>query len=464
MIGAVKANIGHTEGSSGLSSLTKVIFSLENQCIPANIHMKTPNPKIEGLVSGILKPITENTPFKEKMVGLNCFGFGGVNVHVIVRGDSRDPSPEDQNVFEGIPRLVLMCGRSEQTLNHFFKQLLKRPEKLSRDYLSLLSDISKTSPYKNPNTAYQGMSFRGFTLISSTDTKTGAFEDDSHDIKISKVSESKRSVWYVLSGMGSQWPSMAKSLMCLPVFSQSIKRSAQVLSDYDCDLMSILLEENHNLIDCPPNAFISLAAVQIALVDVLNELDVTPDGIVGHSIGELVCAYADHCLTQEETIRIAYWRGRVVKDVIRTRGRMAAIGLSLEEVKSRLPSDVFIACHNSDDSVTVSGTETAVNGFVEQLNSEDVFARPVDSTGIAFHSPLLSDIRRELNEKLSQIIPTKRKRSSKWLTTTYEMSDEKSQYVSSEYFIDNLILPVLFSDALKQIPSDAIVIEVFVIF
>ena len=61
--------------------------------------MKTPNPKIEGLVSGILKPITESTPFKEKLVGLNCFGFGGVNVHVIARSDSREPSPDNHTIY-----------------------------------------------------------------------------------------------------------------------------------------------------------------------------------------------------------------------------------------------------------------------------------------------------------------------------------------------------------------------------
>lgn len=418
--------------------------------------MKTPNPKIEGLVSGILKPIVVNTPFDEKLVGLNCFGFGGVNVHVIVRSDSSDPYPQNQDIFGGIPRLVLMCGRTEEALNSSLSKVMKTPKMLTRDYLSLLNDISKTSAFKNGKNSLRGMPFRGFALIDSKDV----LSEESNQITFCKSPEARPQVWYVFSGMGGQWPAMAKSLMSLKVFEQSIRRSAQVLIEYEFDLMHVLLDINENLMDCPLNSFVGLAAIQIALVDVLRELDVSPDGIVGHSVGELVCAYADGCVTHEETIRMAFWRGKCVKDDLKCRGRMAAIGLSLEEVRARLPTGVFIACHNSEDSITVSGKEEAVHKFVQQLKSESVFARLIDSSGIAFHSPLMSGVRQILSEKLSQIIPNKRLKSSKWLSTTYDESDERSHYVCSEYFVDNLIQPVLFSPALSRIPRDAVVIEV----
>jgi len=69
-----------------------------------------------------------------------------------------------------------------------------------------------------------------------------------------------------------------------------------------------------------------LGIYQIALVDVLRMLGITPDGIVGHSVGELGCAYADGGLTAEEAILAAYWRGRCVTEAQMTRGGMAAIG------------------------------------------------------------------------------------------------------------------------------------------
>lgn len=47
-IGSVKANVGHSEGSSGLSSLIKVILTLQHDTIPPQINFKIPNPKSEA--------------------------------------------------------------------------------------------------------------------------------------------------------------------------------------------------------------------------------------------------------------------------------------------------------------------------------------------------------------------------------------------------------------------------------
>lgn len=65
---------------------------------------------------------------------------------------------------------------------------------------------------------------------------------------------------------------------------------------------------------------------QIALVNCLRDLGVTPDGLIGHSVGELGCAYADGGLTEEQTLLAAYWRGRCVMEAKLPPGAMAAIG------------------------------------------------------------------------------------------------------------------------------------------
>ena len=61
-------------------------------------------------------------------------------------------------------------------------------------------------------------------------------------------------------------------------------------------------------------------------MDVLRAYGIKPDGIVGHSVGELGCAYADGGLTAEETVLAAYWRGRCVKEANLPPGGMAAVG------------------------------------------------------------------------------------------------------------------------------------------
>lgn len=58
----------------------------------------------------------------------------------------------------------------------------------------------------------------------------------------------------------------------------------------------------------------------------LTCMGVVPDGLVGHSVGELGCAYADGSLTAEETVLAAYWRGYCVQNAKLPPGGMAAVG------------------------------------------------------------------------------------------------------------------------------------------
>ena len=61
-------------------------------------------------------------------------------------------------------------------------------------------------------------------------------------------------------------------------------------------------------------------------MDLLNAIGLKPDGVVGLSVGELGCAYADGCLTAEETVLVAYWRGRCILDCNLPPGGMAVVG------------------------------------------------------------------------------------------------------------------------------------------
>ena len=104
---------------------------------------------------------------------------------------------------------------------------------------------------------------------------------------LKKCSSERRPVWFVFSGMGTQWSGMGRDLMELKFFRQSIERSANVLEKYDIDLFKLILSSIPEDLDKPVNSFVSIAAIQVALVDCLKAMGVEPDGIVGHSVGEL---------------------------------------------------------------------------------------------------------------------------------------------------------------------------------
>ena len=87
--------------------------------------------------------------------------------------------------------------------------------------------------------------------------------------------------------MGAQWSGMGRDLMKLKLFRHSIVRSAVILAKYDIDLFQLILSSKSSDLDQPVNSFVGIAAIQIALVDCLKAMGVEPDGIVGHSVGEL---------------------------------------------------------------------------------------------------------------------------------------------------------------------------------
>lgn len=62
------------------------------------------------------------------------------------------------------------------------------------------------------------------------------------------------------------------------------------------------------------------------MVDLLEALHVKPDGIIGHSLGELASAYADGCLSKRETMLASYYRGKASIEIEFDRGMMASIG------------------------------------------------------------------------------------------------------------------------------------------
>ncbi|NEU35391.1 acyltransferase domain-containing protein, partial [bacterium LRH843] len=85
-------------------------------------------------------------------------------------------------------------------------------------------------------------------------------------------------------------------------------------------------------------------------VDLLYAMGIKPDGIVGHSVGELGCAYADGCFTVEETILCAHARGRASLETNLIKGVMAAVGMGYQQIKDELPASIEVACHNSASS------------------------------------------------------------------------------------------------------------------
>ncbi|KOC60060.1 Fatty acid synthase [Habropoda laboriosa] len=438
LLGSVKSNMGHSEPASGVCSMSKLLIAMESGMLPSNLHFKSANTDIPALSDGSIQVVDKNLPWKGGLVAVNSFGFGGANAHILLRSN---PKPKLTPVVDSkVPKLVTVSGRTEEAVNVLLDKA-KQHEK-DDEFIALLHDT-----YANN---IGGHLYRGYSILG-----------DSQDVSLC-VGE-KRPIWYVFSGMGSQWAGMAKDLLCIETFHRSLKRCAECLKPEGVDLMNILQNGTPETFENVLNSFVSIAAIQVALVDLLTHLGIQPDGILGHSVGEVGCAYADGTFTPEQTVLGAYWRGKTIIDSNLAPGGMAAVGLNWEEVKRRCPPDVTPACNNSSDSVTVSGPVESLKKFGEDLKKDDIFVKLVNSSGVAFHSPYVAPVGPRLHAMLEKVIPNPKPRSSKWISTSIPESDWGSplaQLSSAEYHANNLMSPVLFHQSLAHIPENAIVIEI----
>ncbi|XP_050427979.1 fatty acid synthase-like [Adelges cooleyi] len=444
LIGSVKSNVGHTEPVSGLVSIAKVIYALETGVIPANINFETLNHNIPKLVSGELEVVKEKTPLPGDLVSINSFGVGGSNVHVILRANSKSSQSVALPKVD-IPRLVFLAGRTRELLNEQFEVIEKHSNDV--DFLTLIDDI-----YKSPIPGYK---FSGYSILGQNPANV--------EIAQNNYTGDKRPIYFIFPGMGSQSLDLVKDLVKFPVFKDVVDRAHQTLLPHGFSVYDLFYKSNEKTFTDIINVTITIVVVQMGLVDILSSLGIKPDGIIGHSVGELACAYADGCFTLEETLLTMYWRSRILTQVDIIPGAMVAVGLSWEETKKRLPEGVIAACHNSADSVTISGPKELTLKFAETLQKEGIFAKPVDSLGYAFHSPYLQKLIPALKPYYTKLMVNPKARSNKWKSTSLPESQwntEGAKYSSMEYHLNNISSPVYFHGAMQHVPENAITIEI----
>lgn len=448
-VGSVKSNMGHGEAASGLCSISKMILTFENKSIPPNINFSEPRVDIPVLKEGRIRVVTDAEEFKGHFAAMNSLGIGGAKVHVLLEGNRKDKVNMGIPV-DDLPRLATWTGRTEEAVHSIFDDVATRP--LDAEYIALLQSCQSNTSYEN---IYRGY---GIFKHDSVKNKAVCISRDVHHFNADK-----RPIVFVYSGMGSQWNTMGRHLMKIPIFAQAIEKCHNILAPKGLDLKWILTSDDETIFDNILHSFVGIAAIQIGLTDILNAVGLKPDYIIGHSVGELGCAYGDGCFTAEEMILSSYSRGMVSNETEKIFGAMAAVGEGYEIMKNIVPSEIEVACRNGPDSSTISGPAEKVKSFVAELKAKNIFAKEVNVANIAYHSKHIAKMGPVLRSRLLEVIKTPKKRSPKWLSTSApyeEWVNSETQYSSAGYHTNNLLCPVLFEDTCKHLPKNILTVEI----
>uniref|UniRef100_A0A2A4K5B4 Ketosynthase family 3 (KS3) domain-containing protein n=1 Tax=Heliothis virescens TaxID=7102 RepID=A0A2A4K5B4_HELVI len=445
LVGSVSSNMGYAREPSGLCGVIKILLAYQRGKLAANLHCENPRLDIPALQDSRMKIVTRHEPFDRTFTALNGFSVLGLNVHLLLKGHYKNK--DVSRYHSKIPYLMTLSGRQESAVQKVMDSI--RANELDPEEIALYHAIHKKGIQKHMA--------RGYGIYETINQKTVMRCE-----KAEYFDDARRPLWFVYSGMGSQWPGMGVQLMRIPIFAAAIERCDKVLKPKGVDIVNIITNTDKSVLDNILNCFVGIAAIQIGLTDILRAVGLVPDHIIGHSVGELGCAYADGCCTAEEMILMAYSRGLVSVETTFIRGSMAAVGIGYQQISKLCPPEIDVACHNGPDSCTISGPADVVHKFVSQLTEQGIFAKEVKCSNIAYHSRYISEAGPKLQQYLKEIVKPKL-RSERWLSTSVERDrwhEVAAKYSSAEYHTNNLLRPVLFEETSRLVPSGAVLVEV----
>ena len=231
-LGAVKTNIGHAEAAAGIAGLIKAVLAIEQGQIPANLHLKTPNPEISwDDLPFELPDSTLPWPQQNEMprtAGVSAFGFSGTNAHLVLqaplmgqRADLADPISDAERA-KTKPYLLPLSARTPAALNRlvalYARYLAAHPgvnladlcftASVGRSHFSTRLAIVGTSPAKLRQTLISVLAGRDCPNCWKSEGSTAALPAEKSDSL--SASLSAYAVRYA-QGETLDWPAIYQS-------------------------------------------------------------------------------------------------------------------------------------------------------------------------------------------------------------------------------------------------------------
>jgi acyl transferase domain-containing protein/acyl carrier protein len=478
-IGSVKTNIGHLEAAAGVAGLIKACMMLKNKKIPPNINFETPNPDIPFDEMNLHVPVdVEEMRLCDGVahIGVNSFGYGGTNAHVILSNLSEiETSNKISNSFKSEnqtneanpnrPFLLPLSARSNESLYELAKQYAEYLSSYDDDISVFIRRVSVKRNHYEYRALVQGNSKQELVdrlIIFSqgkVDENVSYLRQSSNYEGDAGVTDADSKPVFVFSGMGPQWWGMGQQLLKNePVYKAAILECDAIfkkISGWSL-LEKMISQESESEMHRTEIAQPCNFALQVGLTRLYKSWGIEPGAVVGHSVGEVTSAYVSGYLSLEDAIYVSYYRSKLQAQLA-GKGGMLAIGLSLEETQNLVGpylDSVSVAANNAPNAVTLAGDTESLNSISEQCENIGVFNRFLN-VEVAYHSPIMLPIKESLIESLRHISPLKPKIPC-YSTVSGSRLESKSQLVGfdSFYWWENVRNTVKFKDAVSSICDD----------
>lgn len=212
---------------------------------------------------------------------------------------------------------------------------------------------------------------------------------------------------FLFPGQGSQALGMGKGFFeSIPAVKDLFEEASDIAG---FDIAALCFSGPFDVLTQTANLQPAMTVVDLASYLALEQVDLIPSFVAGHSLGEFPALAAARVISFEDCIRLVVERGRLMQEQAEANpGAMSAI-MRLEEstleaiVQEVAAQDpVLIANYNSPQQLVVSGSLTGIEKVEERVREQR--GRPVRlKVSGAWHSPLMAEAFDAFAEKIDAV-------------------------------------------------------------
>lgn len=443
LIGAVKSNLGHLEAAAGVAGFIKAVLAVRKGQIPANLQYENPNPHIP-FDQLRLKVVAEDQEWpsvaRARRAGVSSFGFGGTNAHVVIE-QAPDEAVVEPTQDAPVTTLVV-SGKSGQRIASTAGSLA---EWMAGDGAgAALVDVAHALNHhraRHPQFATvcarnAAQAIAGLAALAAGKPADGVIGPHEGLCGAGTV--------FVYSGQGSQWVGMGRQLLAdEPVFADAVAELEPLFAEHvGFSLQQVLAEGEAVSGDARVQPVIM--GLQLALTDLWRSHGVTPDAVIGHSMGEVTAAVVAGALTPAGGLRLIATRSQLMSR-LGGQGAVALLTLDAETTEAMLADypGVTLAVYSSPRQTVVAGPPAQVDALIAAVLEQKRFARRVNME-VASHNALMDPILPELRSVLADLKPASPE--IPFFSTVAEDGD--APVLDADYWVANVRQPVRFSQAI----------------
>ncbi|MDR2023786.1 MAG: acyltransferase domain-containing protein [Hungatella sp.] len=453
-LGSIKSNLGHLNTASGIAGLIKALLILKHKTIPPMANFNQENEQLNLKDSQFYincQPVSLRTA-ETARVAVSSFGIGGTNAHAIIE---EAPMKKEVSEIKGKSYIFPFSAKTQVSL---FLTINK--------FISCLEDMEDSSLGRIAGTLQTGREFFGIRKAVVSADKEDLIIKLRNVLKTKNaVKSSRKQVYFLVTGQGSQYVNMAKGLYeSIGMFKEIVDKGIELIKKkYHENLFEILYPKEkddtycNTLMNDTQHSQPLLFLVSYAFGRYLMSLGIWPDKIVGHSLGEYVGACLAGVMSFENGLDIVYHRGKYLQSA--QRGKMLAVKVSLESIKEFKLKDVYISVVNAPESIVIGGSFEAIAEAEKILASHDIIFQPLH-TSHAFHTPMMQEAAEHFGEYLQKF--TLKDPDISLISNVTGQEVKAGQLCNSSYWKEHIVNPVLFSKSIEHLleGEEAVFVEI----